>query len=519
MLSNPSGRIAALATAGRLRWGMLRYLAAAAIILSLSFVLPTGTLRDARIIIPFLAVTACAWYAGVGPGIVSLWLVVVVFKYRAGDFAGTLIFSGKELSTVGALTVVIGSVGWAGRLRRQSQLVASRQALELRALHRRKDEFLATLAHELRNPLAPLRSSLDLLRLARQRPDARMDIDDIHGVMQRQLDQLVRLIDDLLELSRINAGRIELRREAVLVSEVIRAAVETSRPHIETAQHALSVTIPNAPIAVHADRIRLTQVLTNLLNNAAKFTPPGGRITLSACQTGGDVVIVVRDTGIGISPEMLPRVFEMFTQVPGPHPRAQGGLGIGLCLAQSVIELHGGAIQAASGGLGTGSEFVVTLPVCPVPEPERGGAPNLARRSSQKNRRRILIVDDNADAARSLALLLSADGHECHVVGDGQAALDVASHFDPHVFLIDLGMPAMSGYELAGRLRAIPQFGGALLVAVTGWGQEEDRQKSRAAGFDVHLVKPVSTSALSELLEPPPRGVGAVSTTSSAYSG
>jgi signal transduction histidine kinase/ActR/RegA family two-component response regulator len=501
VLPNSWNGIAAWALGTRLRRAVVRYAITVVVILAASALLPADTLRDSRVVLPFLVVVACAWFGGVGPGIVALFLVPVCFKYRANGFPACFEFSRKELSTLGALLVVTASVGWAGALRRRSQAIARQQAIELRELHRRKDEFLATLAHELRNPLAPLRSGLDVLRLAHGRAAPGFDVGEIHDMMQRQVDQLVRLIDDLLEVSRINTGRIELRRDRLPIAEVIRDAVETSRPHLAAAHHALSLAVPDSAIVVDADRARLTQVVTNLLNNAAKFTAPGGRITLAAACDRREVRITVRDSGIGISSEMLPRVFDMFAQVSSPLNPASGGLGIGLSLARAITELHGGRIEAFSEGLGKGSEFVVTLPEYTGATPRLNGAASLTPAALQKGRsQRILIVDDNIDGARSLAMLLSSTGHQCHVAGDGESALEAAPEFDPDVFLLDIGMPTMSGYELARRLRAMPQFRHSLLIAVTGWGKEEDREKSRASGFDSHLVKPVSASALGELL-------------------
>ncbi len=501
MLTDLWCRASNWATGSHLRLALLRYAGTALIVVGLSFLLPVDTLRDSRIVIPFLVVVACAWYAGAGPGILGLFLVVICFKYRQNGIPACFAFGRRELSTLGPLAVVMASVGWAGKARRHSQAIARNQAIELKDLHRRKDEFLATLAHELRNPLAPLRSGLDALRLIRQQHGPTADVDEIHVMMQRQLDQLVRLIDDLLEVSRINTGRIELHRERVSISDLIRDAVDTSRPHIAAARHELTVNVQEPPVVICADRARLTQVLTNLLNNAAKFTPPGGDIALSASSDGERVTIAVRDTGIGLSKDMLPRVFDMFTQIANPLTRPHGGLGIGLSLARTIVEMHGGTITAFSEGPGKGSAFVLTVPLVAAEQQEQmhsaDSAPPPAPRSSS---RRVLIVDDNIDAAQSLGMLLSAGGHECHLASGGEEALEVAGRLDPEIFLLDVGMPGMNGYELARRLRAIPQFRLALLVAVTGWGKEEDRQKSLAAGFDEHLVKPVSASALGELL-------------------
>ena len=478
---------------------MSRYASSVLAVLTTCWVLPADALGDSRGIVPFLVIVACAWCAGTGPGLLSLLVLVFSFHYRTRGWPDCLVFSQAELTMMGVLAVVTGSIGWAGTLRRRAHAIAKRREHELRELHRRKDEFLATLAHELRNPMAPLRSGLEVLRLAAERPGTPVDTSEVRRMMQRQVEHLVRLVDDLMEVSRITAGKIELRLVRVGITEVIRDAVEASRPHLTAAKHELSVTLPDNPIVVEVDLARLTQVLTNLLNNAAKFTPPGGRVALSASLDQRKVRIAVRDTGIGISPETLPRIFEMFAQGPGLVGRSHGGLGVGLGLARALTELHKGTIEAFSEGPGKGSEFVVTLPevalVHLVPDHAPGGL------ASQDLGRRILIVDDNADAALSLAMLLTAGGHHCQQVNDGQAALKVAPQLNPDVFLLDIGMPGMSGYDLARQLRALPQFRSSLLIAVTGWGKEEDRQKSREAGFNHHLVKPVSAAAIYDLLD------------------
>jgi PAS domain S-box-containing protein len=385
---------------------------------------------------------------------------------------------------------------------------------ELRESHRRKDEFLATLAHELRNPLAPIRNALAVLRLAGNDPARR---DEARAMMERQVRQMVRLIDDLLDISRITRGKIALRRERVALAEVVRSAVESSRPLIDRAGHALTVTLPPGPVVLDADPTRLAQVLLNLLNNAAKYTEPGGRIWLTAAAVAGEagsppatLEIRVRDTGVGIPKEMLPQVFEMFTQVDRSLERAQGGLGIGLSLVRGLVELHGGTVEAHSEGPGRGSEFVVRLPLPPQVPAETRAPSAPAGGNGSAGRRRVLVVDDNTDAARSLAHLLGILGYQARAAHDGTAALAEAATFRPDVVLLDIGMPGMSGYELARRLRRLPGVSGALLVALTGWGQDEDRRRSREAGIDFHLVKPVDVAALQQLLaESQPTGAEA----------
>jgi CheY-like chemotaxis protein/nitrogen-specific signal transduction histidine kinase len=392
----------------------------------------------------------------------------------------------------------------------------------LRESHRRKDEFLATLAHELRNPLAPIRNALAILRLA---GEDRARFDEARAMMERQLSQMVRLIDDLLDISRITRGKVTLRKQRVGLAEVVRSAVESSRPLLDAAGHALTVTLPPRPVVLDADPTRLAQVLLNLLNNAAKYTPPGGRVWLTASVVASDQWLVaredkapaplatshqslttleirVRDTGVGIPAEMLPRVFDMFTQVDRSLERAQGGLGIGLSLVRGLVELHGGTVEAHSAGAGRGSEFVVRLPLpaqAPAePAPAADAAPPGGNGTGR--RRRVLVVDDNADAAESLAMLLGLLGYEVRTAHDGPAALREAAAFRPDVALLDIGMPGMSGHDVARRLRQTPGLDGLLLVAMTGWGQDEDRRRSREAGFNHHLVKPVDAAALHQLL-------------------
>ena len=370
----------------------------------------------------------------------------------------------------------------------------------LREADRRKDEFLATLAHELRNPLAPISNAVQVVRL-KGPPDP--DLWWARDVIERQIKQLTRLVDDLLDVSRITRGKIELRKEALLLESVVQDAVETSRPLIEAAQHSFDVTLPGEPVRLHADRLRIAQVLSNLLNNAAKYTPEGGKIELVATRRGDSVEIGVRDSGIGISSEALPRIFEMFTQADRAEVRAQGGLGIGLSLVKRFVEMHGGSVAAHSAGPGLGSEFVVRLPVLPAASPikETSHNGNSVHHAASPNHHRVLVVDDNQDNADSLALLLRSFGNEVRTANDGVHALEAVAAFRPQVVLLDIGLPNMDGYEVARELRRRPEGRDVLLVAMTGWGQEEDRRRSQAAGFDEHFVKPVDLELLRALLE------------------
>jgi signal transduction histidine kinase len=362
---------------------------------------------------------------------------------------------------------------------------------------RRKDEFLAVLAHELRNPLAPIRNALYLLGMASLDAEGACEARD---VMERQVRHLVRLVDDLMDVSRITRGKIELRRERLDLAEAVRAAVEISRPHVESARHELTVSLPAEAMFVHADPARLAQVVANLLNNAAKYTEPGGRIWLTAAREAERAVVRVRDSGIGIPAPMLPRVFDMFVQVDHTVSRSQGGLGIGLTLVKRLVELHGGEVEASSAGPGRGSEFVIFLPLGAEEEGRRTGegSPPSSFYLPPLN---VLVVDDNRDAAESLALLMKLAGHTVRVAHNGREALESARAFRPKVMLQDLEMPGMNGYEVARRIRE--QFASAevVLVAVTGYGSDEARRLSREAGFDHHLVKPVDFDVLRQLLQ------------------
>jgi PAS domain S-box-containing protein len=368
-------------------------------------------------------------------------------------------------------------------------------AADLSEAGRRKDEFLATLAHELRNPLAPIRNALQIIRLS-PAPQAR---EQASALMERQLGQMVRLVDDLLDVSRISQGKLELRREQVQLAAVVSSAVDTSRPLIDHLGHDLTVTLPEQPIIVEADFTRLAQVISNLLNNSAKYMERGGHIWLSAERQGSEVLLSVRDSGIGIAPDQLPHIFQMFSQVDSSLERSQGGLGIGLTLVRRLVEMHGGSIEARSEGLGKGAEFVVRLPV--VIEEALPQAPaEKEEPAAHKSSLRILIVDDNRDAADSLVMLLQLLGNATRMAYDGQQGVNVAGEFRPDVILLDIGLPKLDGYEACRRIREQSWGKKAVLVAVTGWGQEQDRRRSHEAGFDHHMVKPVDPHDLMKLL-------------------
>ena len=390
--------------------------------------------------------------------------------------------------------VIIGASSIARDIRRRKELEQT-----LRETDRRKDAFLATLAHELRNPLAPIRNSVATLRLAKfDDPQLRRT----SAIIERQVQQMARLLDDLLDVSRITHDKLELRREPVTIQTLLSMAVETSQPNIDEKGQTLALALPSQPIYVDADATRIAQVFSNILSNASKYSQPGATIRVAAEASAAEVVVTTVDEGIGISPEMLPTIFEMFSQAPQALAHAPGGIGIGLALVKGLVELHGGRVTARSEGVGHGSTFEVRLPAATAPreiaahpEPERS-----------LNGRRILVVDDNRDGADSLSMILEIGGHSVETSYDGPSAVARAATFAPHVVFLDLGMPGMDGFETARRIRALPQGATMTLIALTGWGQDRDRHLTREAGFDAHLVKPIDPTAIEEFLATlPPR--------------
>jgi signal transduction histidine kinase len=382
------------------------------------------------------------------------------------------------------------------RQARETQEALRQQAEALREADRRKNEFLATLAHELRNPLAPLRNGVNVLRLHQITDPTVVQVRDL---FERQVQQMTRLVDDLLDVSRIAQGKIELRKERVNLATVVGQALQMCDALMKNRRHTLSVSLPNEHLWLEADQARLVQVIVNLLNNAAKYTPEGGRVWLRAERQGETAVLSVRDTGVGIAGPMLPHVFDLFTQAEWPADHSEGGLGIGLTLVRRLVELHGGTISAHSAGLGQGSKFVVQLPLCAtggedLPAAEAGEAAAIARH--------ILIVEDNADGRESLQTVLRLLGHRVDVAEDGFKGVEKALELRPEVALIDLGLPGLDGFQVAERMRA--SLGKAiLLVALTGFAQPEDRRRVREVGFDAHLVKPVNLDELQKLLALP----------------
>ncbi len=383
--------------------------------------------------------------------------------------------------------------------------IAERSRVEqlLREADRRKDEFLATLAHELRNPLAPLQNALSIRRLSDP------DVDDpLQDLMERQLALLVRLIDDLLDIARISQAKLTLRKHPTSLQEIIDSAVEIARPSIEQGEHELVVALPAEPVHLVADQARLSQVFANLLNNAAKYSEPRGHIELSASVGEGGVEVQVRDAGIGLEPDQVNSIFEMFSQVETTVDRTHGGLGIGLTLVRRLTEMHDGRVTVASEGLGHGATFVVTWPLQPVAESTEATVTTPAN-SETSVRKRVLVVDDNRDAADTLAMMIEMLGHEVRRLYDPHAVIADVTAFRPQIVFLDVGMPGLSGYELAPKLRALPGFDDLAIVAVTGWGQPEDRRRTQVAGFDEHLVKPPPLDAIQRLCNEPVGSSGA----------
>jgi signal transduction histidine kinase len=384
----------------------------------------------------------------------------------------------------------------------REQIAAQRDELAAKAealkeADRRKDEFIATLAHELRNPLAPVRQGLDILR----RNPTGEGAAQIRDMMDRQLVHLVRLIDDLLDVSRVSQGKIELRKERIEAAAVIRAAIEASQPFIDAAEHSLKIDIPVEPLWLDADLTRLSQVVANLLNNAAKYTPEKGRIELSVRPEGNDAIFEVSDNGIGIPEEMQTKVFQLFTQVQNHLDRSQGGLGIGLALVKQLVDLHGGIVTAQSAGIGKGSVFLVRIPRAVEPEPEpEAKLSNSSHPSARTHGLKILVIDDNVEVAQATGWMLDEIGHQYRLIHDGRQAVEVATEYNPDVVLLDIGLPGMDGYQVCRALRQDIRFKTIPIIAQTGWGQNRDKSLASEAGFSLHLTKPVPLDELERVL-------------------
>lgn len=372
-----------------------------------------------------------------------------------------------------------------------------RLAREASDASRRKSEFLAVLAHELRNPMATIRTGLEIMRLRADSPDT---LARVREMLERQIQQLSHLVDDLLDIARVSSGKIEIRRQLADLNRVVTSAVETSTAVIQGARHRLEVELWHEPLLLDIDPIRIAQVVSNLLTNAAKYTPPGGDIRLAVRKQAGQALVVVSDSGIGILPEHQDAIFDMFSQVGDNGGLAQGGLGIGLSLVRQLLTLHGGAVSVDSAGAGRGSTFTAYLPLGAYPGDGQEAAPMPDQRAFARRSFRILVVDDNTDAAESLSLLLRLNAHEIRTATNGRDALALVHDFTPDIAFLDIGMPGMSGYELASRLRAMPELARTAIVAVTGWGSEDDQLRAREAGFDHHFTKPIAAEQVSRLL-------------------
>jgi len=432
-------------------------------------------------------------YAAGAVDYVSVPVVPEILKAKVGVFV-ELFRKRKELEQLTA-----GLERRVAERTAELEVAAAAQAdlmCRLREADRRKDEFLAVLAHELRNPLAPLLHAVEILRTAERGGD----LSWCREVIGRQVDQLRRLVDDLMDVSRVTQGKLALREELVDLAEVVTEAVEISRPLLDHRAHRLTVGVPVGPLWVSGDRVRLTQVLANLLNNAAKFQEEGGHVEISVARVGTEWVVAVQDRGVGIEPDKLPVVFDLFSQVESTLDRSHGGLGIGLALVQRIVEMHGGSVRADSGGRGQGSQFTVRL---------NRAEPRAARKSPTVQRdpvkragppRRVLLVDDNRDASESLAMLLTTTGHEVATAGDGPRAIEILGQYEPDMILLDIGLPGMDGYEVCRRIRR-EGLSSASIIAMTGFGQDRDRELAKAAGFDAHLVKPVAIGRLLSILD------------------
>ena len=371
-------------------------------------------------------------------------------------------------------------------------------AADLSETSQRKTEFLATLAHELRNPLAPLRTGLELMRMSGHDKDALLKV---HTMMQRQVDQMVHLVDDLMDVARINSGKIELKMDLVDIRATISAAVEAVLPHMDKARHELTINLPDDPLLIYGDPTRLAQVLGNILMNASKYTKSGGRVDVSANRDQENVIISVRDNGIGIPDEALPSVFEMFSQIGRDTAHSPGGLGVGLALVRQLVELHGGTVEASSPNVDQGSTFKIKVPLASQTASASKPTQQVPMPRVHATKFRVLVADDNADAATTLSTLLEFDGHQVRTAADGDEALLVAQSFLPDLIFLDIGMPGQTGHEVAKKMRTLPNLNQSMLVALTGWGTDQDRDLSREAGFDKHLTKPVGLAEITNVLE------------------
>jgi signal transduction histidine kinase/ActR/RegA family two-component response regulator len=491
-IADPTGRVGAIYLEARyeLAQRLRSYLAIIAAVMAASLLVAGATSYrlQAAVTKPLLAIT------DVSHKVKARRDYSLRVTKTTDDEIGDLVDTFNEmLSEVGQRTAAIEETN---RSLEREMTVRHEAERALRAADQRKDEFLATLAHELRNPLAPLRNALEILSRSESDPVASRRAREI---MDRQLKHMVRLVDDLLDVSRITTGKFTLQKQRVQLSAIVDGALDVVRPTLEGRRIQFSVSIPQEPVYLEADPTRLSQALLNLLHNAAKFTEPGGSVSLDADVAPGTVTIAVTDDGMGIPPELLPQVFHMFAQLDHSLDRAHAGLGVGLSLAKRFVELHGGTLEAESGGVGKGCRFLIRLPTADAPPPARSS--ELTRDGTAPHvKRRVLLADDNADFVESFTVLLRSMGHEVHFARDGREALRTATALEPDVAFLDIGLPKLDGYELARRIRELPWSRDTLLVAVTGFGQREDRRRAEEAGFDHHVVKPIESGQLRDIL-------------------
>ncbi len=489
----------------------LRYLAAVGVTALTAairvFLAVTVEPRPPMLIFSMGAVGVAAWFGGLGPGLLATALCSIIGLFFVDPQFSVDVEHMSDLIDVGAFAVTGTFVAWLSeslhrarrethRAKEEAQRASERERAAMKDAERRKDEFIAILAHELRNPLAPLCHATAVLRTrapaGSQREQARcLDIID------RQTRQMTRLLDDLLDVSRIARGKLVLRRQRIAIATSLQHAIEGVEPLIAAKGLALSVHLPSEDVVVDADPVRLLQIFANVLTNAAKYTDRGGRIAARVSADARDVEVAVVDSGIGIEPAHMPHLFEMFFRSDAARVRCSGGLGLGLGLTRALVEMHGGTIEARSGGANQGSEFTIRLPRAEPARPESEVARSV---SSGAHGVRVLVADDSVDAAESLAMLLELQGCQVRVAHDGEAALREAGEFRPRVAFIDIGMPRMDGYEVCRRIRAEPWGRAPMLVALTGWGQDEDRRRSAAVGFDRHLTKPADPQQVLALL-------------------
>ena len=433
----------------------------------------------------YLAITAAAWFGGLGPGLLAVALSTLFSIYHFIELRGWPEGFEAVPTVLFIMTGVVISFLFEA---------LERADAAMRLANRRKDEFLATLAHELRNPLAPISNAVEILRTATDEAVRRK----VLGIVDNQVRQMTQLVDDLLDVARIAQDKIVLRRKPVPLADAISAAADSVQPLMTEKKHALQISLPLQPVWLDGDPTRLTQIFANILNNAAKYTPPGGSIRVDASAQGRRAKIVITDNGIGIAPEMLPCIFDMFTQAEGPSGVRDGGMGIGLALVRKLIRLHGGSITARSKGLGKGSRFTIRLHTTEGP---MAAAIPVSQPQADADHRRILVVDDNVDSAQTLAWMLELQGYAVKMARNGPAALEIAESFLPETILLDISMPGMDGYQVCDALRRMPALKNTVIIAQTGYGQREDRQRSLNAGFDAHLVKPVSMETLHAVLD------------------